>query len=875
MKSRKRYIIGFAVFLAVFGILVLGFLKVGYFNPNRHQSDIIRWVEARYEVKLKIGLIFPIIYPGLGVEIDDVEIDLPDPARSRPELFKTRNLKAVLDLKELAKRRLKMRDLILIEPEIYYEWGPAEKARLRNIQKSKNGEQKLSQAKAERGLRGRLSSRVQAWLQLQFNPEELLNTNRILVSGGRLTVADFRDRPSRIPDIEFAKLDITMTPGQEKNSFNFTAQAPFPYSEKGLPGLKLQGKGKVYFWLKPFAARVISESGSWGTYPIKQWFCELVRSGDRIVYRGYVESTMDLERLNLLMSWPPLKKYDRLRPFQLEGQADYRVRFKSGKTFWERFYIERLKVDNLAAVLFNPGPDSPLKEPVMFKKARLFARDIVPGQPVPVELEMPFPYQEPIRKLTPFPFEAQGMLTFDEKFKKSSFLADKAGFGDNVFNKLTLAIDRSAKPVRFQGSVNLRMNDLSQFKQVLLWRVIKTSRNINYMNFSGKGRLMLDFRYPEIDAEGTKKLWYQGTARLWNTYFDPGAAIAPIDQFNGEIAVSSSKISTPVYWFHISNMPVQSDLAFTITAQQNPRFEFHTTANELDLAQLFIKRLKPPDPSILPGSTLPPMRTIYVGDFNGQRARYRKIVCEEVKTRWKFKDRVLGFYNLTLNYHQGWFQDAGSWVDFRRANRIEFHVSGHFENFQLRRMMDELFGYDFFVDGRVTGQGHLTAAYVDGKLDYSSLNGYFKVQVTNGSLLGYNLGIRILQFLGFKLDEKKFGLDFEKGKAEVVIKNGVVYFDDLSIKSWNLEAHCAGKVDLVKQKMRIWVAVYPLEVLSTVTKPIPLIGALINQTQEALFGSYAKAEGPWSDIKISAYLPLTEKVATAPKSPEFQARPWP
>lgn len=875
MSLKKRHIIGTAVFLAVCGLLVLGILNAGYLNPNRHQSDIIRWVEARYNFKLKIGLIFPIIYPGLGVEIDDLEIDLPDPARSRPELFKCKSLKAVLDLKQLAERRLKVRDLILIQPELYYEWGPAEKTRLKNLSKSKNGALKQELVKENNGLKSRLTGRGQKWLQQQFNPEDLFNTNRILISDGRLTVADFRDRPNRIPPIEFAQVGITLNHGPEKNSFNFEVQAPFPYSEKGPPGLPLQGKGKLYLSLKPFAARVSAETASWGPYPLKQWFCDLSRGEDKILYQGYVEGTLDLERLNLLMSWPPLSKYNRLRSYQLEGQADYHVRFKSGKAFWERFYIERLKAENVGAVLLRPGPGSKLHEPLMFKKARISAREIVPGKPVSVEMEMPFPYQEPIRKLTPLPLKLQGMLTFDEKFRKTSFTADQASFGDNVFNKLLFMVDRSAKPVRFQGSINLRLNDLSQFKQVLLWRVIKPSRDINYMNFSGKGRLMLDFYYPETGPDGANKFFYKGTARLWNTYFDPGAAIAPIDQFNGEIEIEPEKISFPVYWLHISNMPVQSDMTFTITPKQNPRFEFHTTANELDLAQVFINRDKPQDPSILPGATLPPMRTIYVGDFQGQRARYKKIVCEEVKTRWKFKDRVLGFYNLTLKYRQGWFQDAGSWVDFRRAGRTEFHFSGHFENFPLRKMMDELFGYDFFVDGRVTGQGHLTAAYVNGKLDYSSLNGYFKVQVLNGSLIGYNLGIRILQFLGFKVDEKKYGLDFEKGKAEVVIQNGVVYFDDLSIKSWNLEAHCAGKVDLVNQKLKLWVAVYPLEVLSTLTKPIPLIGSLINQTQEMLFGSYAKAEGHWSDIKISAYLPLTEKVATAPKSQEFQARPWP
>ncbi len=108
----------------------------------------------------------------------------------------------------------------------------------------------------------------------------------------------------------------------------------------------------------------------------------------------------------------------------------------------------------------------------------------------------------------------------------------------------------------------------------------------------------------------------------------------------------------------------------------------------------------------------------------------------------------------------------------------------------------------------------------------------------------------------------------------MIFQDGVIYFNDIELRSAVFEAHGAGSVDLVHQSMKLWVSAYPLEVLSTLTKPIPLVGALINQTQQSLFGYYAKAEGPWSDYKITAFVPLTEKVPKAPEAEAFPPRPY-
>ena len=350
--------------------------------------------------------------------------------------------------------------------------------------------------------------------------------------------------------------------------------------------------------------------------------------------------------------------------------------------------------------------------------------------------------------------------------------------------------------------------------------------------------------------------------------------ILPIDKFNGELRIAPGQISLPTTWLSISGMPIQSDFVYNRDTKDNrPRFKLVSNVNELDLAQLFHSRNRknPNQPEI--GTPLPPVASIWRGEIVGNRVKYKKFVADQVKGKWKYKDRMVVFPNLTCKYQDGWFQDGGSWIDFRAARTSEFHFRGHMENFQFKDLMDELFENDFFVDGKATGEGYLSGKFIDGQLQKNTLNGHFKLIVRDGDLIGYNLVIRLLQYMGFKIPKEQNRLPFAKAKTDLVIKEGVIYFDDIELHSPTLEAHCAGKVNLVEESFNLWVAVYPLEAVATLTKPIPLVGALLNQTQQSLFGSYSKAYGPWKQYKIEAYLPLLEKVPKAPQAPEFPQKP--
>jgi hypothetical protein len=58
------------------------------------------------------------------------------------------------------------------------------------------------------------------------------------------------------------------------------------------------------------------------------------------------------------------------------------------------------------------------------------------------------------------------------------------------------------------------------------------------------------------------------------------------------------------------------------------------------------------------GQLLGPLSSIWLGDIMGIRVKYKKFIADQVKGKWRFKDRMVNFPNLTLKYKKrlvsGW-----------------------------------------------------------------------------------------------------------------------------------------------------------------------------------------------------------------------------
>jgi len=856
-----------SVILSLLGLGVLGLIKL---NPNRHRARLIQEIENSYNLKLKLGWVYPIVYPGLGVEITDLKLDLTDPSRVRPELFRAESVKLVLDLKALFRRTIKIRDVYFFEPEIFYELGPADKERLRNLAKSKSEQVSGAKALKTNGLWwARVLKGIFSW---RFSQESILTANRIGFFNTRITVYDFRPVPKRLSvPLEFGDLSSVLESSPSKGVFDFWVETNFPYSEGIEPGPRFYGEGKLFLSLEPFSARVQFDNAEWGDKPLKQLEVLLIEWEEKIKPIGRVAGEFELAQIPALLKFPILKNHQWLGKYPMQGEINYQIRFVPAKGGWEEHLIlERAWGDNLKIVLLDPGAvKSKLKDRVAIENIKLEITDLKVSEPAEWKIQFPFPEQE-LKKSEPLEIKSRGKLIIQPRFSEINFESEIGFWGKNPIPEFGVRLKRVNGNQKYLalGKMRLALDDLSDLERIISWKPLLVNPRIAKMRVSGQGEAVLEFGY----SGKYPGFWYEGRVDLKKANYDPMVVIAPVENFSGRLTIAPSQVFTKKYSVLLGEMPVESDFRFSYPGY--PFFEFKSQAEEIDLEKLFFSRARKIDPNLKPGAELPVMKSVWEGDFRTQQTRYKNFLAEMVRGHWKYKERILGFSNLTFKYRGGWYQDGDSWVDFSKARVIDFHINGHFDEVQFQKIMEEVFRYDFFVEGKATGNGYLSGRYIDGKLQYDSLDGYFKINMRNGRLRGDNLGIQILQFLGFQLGPRKTGWDFERGKTELVIKKGVVYFEDIEFKSWSQEVHCAGMVDLVNQELKLWVVVYPLEVISTLTSPLPLISSLINQTQKTLLGAYAKANGPWDNIKVEFYLPLLERVPKTPAAPEFPKRPW-
>lgn len=83
------------------------------------QEMLAQWVEENTGATLSAGYIVPLFYPGIGFQIRDLELRIPD-GKGESTLFAARSVKVVADRTELLDhKKIKVRQIILDRPRVY------------------------------------------------------------------------------------------------------------------------------------------------------------------------------------------------------------------------------------------------------------------------------------------------------------------------------------------------------------------------------------------------------------------------------------------------------------------------------------------------------------------------------------------------------------------------------------------------------------------------------------------------------------------------------------------------------------------------------------------------------------------------------------
>ena len=567
-----------------------------------------------------------------------------------------------------------------------------------------------------------------------------------------------------------------------------------------------------------------------------------------------------------------------------------RRKFPSGFNLNDLLKTERIFISKAGATIYDRrDPTRPLRAPLRFRNLDLHLTKAAADNTFDFRLSGEHPSGQ--AGLEPLAITGKGKMfltfkPFDWKFK-----FDEANWGDNPFQQLEMEIAKiDTKPI-FQCSARARM-DLTDAMQNMRWDPIKYFPWQERIQASGKSEISFELTYP---GKGIG-LSYQGTAHLQDATIDWGKFIFPMENINTDVKLVRGELSIPTSEMHISGMPFHCGFVLEFGASDGrPLLKINCDISGSDLDKVFVRISHALALKNQPGTKKGPRKAIWSGEFTGTNVKYKQFVSDQVISSMRFKDHILDFPGLILKYQEGSFKDAGSWFDIGLYRIARFHLRGWLKNFKFNPAFAQAFRSQLSLDGKANGQGYLSLDLLDGKVTISSLNGYFRLLVNGGKIIGANPFFKVLQAIGFKGEHSKSGLQFDSLSSNLVVKDGVLYSDDIKLKNSYLQARAAGQIDINRQTVKLWAAIYVLQSFTTTRaipleeetvsaiKPVLLEGASAELFQPptgprekgkvSITAYYVKIEGPWKAIKIKNYDPHTENAPRAPAPVRFQNMP--
>jgi uncharacterized protein YhdP len=517
------------------------------------------------------------------------------------------------------------------------------------------------------------------------------------------------------------------------------------------------------------------------------------------------------------------------------------------------FNLERVRVSNLKLEIIDQGKPRPsLAAPLELAGIDLELHGMSADEPGQFEVSLRFPQARGEGKPDGPLLRASGRLEVDQDTRTARFSSISGTWGETKIYAGELSLSSADRHVRLTADADADVA-LAQLNSVLTWPPIHRTPVVDPIQAWGRARVKAHLEGP--DYSQAWRMRFRASGSLSQAGLDPGRVVAPLDEFSGTAVMQDGIITIPETELKVGGIPIQA--SGTIEEAYAPKFTLLTEAADVDFKKFFPRRHGPPAD---PNAVMTPMRSRWEGDAKIGKGYYGKRVGREIQGHWSVDtDRILHFSNLTCRAYKGNYLDNFSWVSFNHPTDTVFYFNGQINKMDAQSFVEGILDAHTFVDGAFSGKGYVTGKFIRTDFNLPSLNGEFTVTVEDGKLMGYNLFVKVLKFLKFPLKEEQYGQAFERMRAKVTIRDGVAYTDDLSLKSWDLEAHAEGSIDFVHESVDLKISVYPLKALSTLTRPIPLVGLLINTTQQTLFGYYTKVEGNWNNPTISAYLPLDGK----------------
>lgn len=188
-------------------------------------------------------------------------------------------------------------------------------------------------------------------------------------------------------------------------------------------------------------------------------------------------------------------------------------------------------------------------------------------------------------------------------------------------------------------------------------------------------------------------------------------------------------------------------------------------------------------------------------------------------------------------------------------------MSGHLENFDAAAVQHEILKMRGLITGTLKGDFYLEGEPGSNFLR-TSLGG-FSLQIKNGVLRKFPFLAKVFSLLNVSQlltlnlpDMSQEGMPFNRLKANLSLKQGILATDDLFVDSNAMNLSLIGNADLARKKLDLLLGVKPLRTVDKIVSQIPIAGWLLTGDEKALITAHFEIKGNSEDPDVTP-VPIT------------------
>lgn len=258
------------------------------------------------------------------------------------------------------------------------------------------------------------------------------------------------------------------------------------------------------------------------------------------------------------------------------------------------------------------------------------------------------------------------------------------------------------------------------------------------------------------------------------------------------------------------------------------------------------------------------------GDLIVNRGSYHGFPFSYLQSKIAMNEGILSFSQIEFKTGKGKV-NADLNINLDKKEDTGINSSFRMKNLEFRDIL-ELFSIkgDSF-SGRLSLNGNLKTKFIENQRPLKFLNGDISFNLKEGRIQRFTILSKILTILNiyqiFKLNFDEFlskGMPYKSIKGTLLLKDGVIYTEDLFLDSDQIRISAVGSVDLVRDELDFNLGVEPLVTVDKILNHIPVIGKIFTGKDKSLVVSYFKVRGNLHnpEVKVVPLKSLTRKVSS-------------